>query len=149
MMIETTISIHSTILEKINHAALLMDISRSQIIIQLIKKEMNNAQNHTIQGKRIQYQDRDCRKNWHTFHLQIRPDDYEYFLDLRKLFKMSVSRILAIAVGKYLKKNMKKMITDNYLYKNYMIIKEVIDDVICWKLLWGFPKNPKKLFTRH
>jgi hypothetical protein len=148
-MIETTISIHSTILEKIRLAALQSGISRSQVIIHLVKKEMNNAQNHTIQGKRIRYQDRDSGKNRHTFHLQLRPDDYEYFLDLRKLLKMSVSRILAIAVSKYLKKYMKKIITDNYLYKNYVIIKEVIDDVICWKLLWGFPKNPKKLFTRH
>ncbi len=148
MMIQTTINIHKTTLEKITHASLHSGVSRNQLIIRLLKKEMNIVQNNFKHGKRIQYQGRDGAKNWHTFHLQLRPDDYEYFLDLRKLFKMSISRILAIAVAKYLQ-DIKNKITDNYQYRNYIIIKDIIDDVICWKLLWGFPKTPELLFSPH
>ncbi|MBN1496075.1 MAG: hypothetical protein JXA07_04860 [Spirochaetes bacterium] len=149
MMIETTINIHSIFLEQINRAALKTGKSRNQIIIMLIKKQMDDMQGHIQNGKRIQYQEKASREYWHTIHLQLRPDDYEYFLDLRKLLKMSISRILALAVLRYLKNIIKSKITDNYHYKNYIIQLEIIDGIICWKLLWGFPRNPVKLFASH
>jgi len=148
-MIETTINIHSRILEQINCAALKTGKSRNQIIIMLIKKQMDHMQGHIQNGKRIQYQEKADRECWHTIHLQVRPDDYEYFLDLRKLLKMSVSRILAFAVLRYLKKLIQSKITDNYHYKNYTIHLEIIDGIICWKFLWGFPRYPKKLFLSY
>ena len=95
-------------------------------------------------GKMVQYQNRRNPDAWHTFHLQVREDDYEYFLDLRKLLKMSVSLILAYAVEKFLDKLLKNNNTDNNRYCNYVIVKDVIDDIICWKFIWGFPPNLEK-----
>jgi hypothetical protein len=31
--------------------------------------------------------------------------------------------------------------TDNYLYRNYILIKKIIDGVICWQTYWGYPKK--------
>ena len=75
----------------------------------------------------------------------MRADEYEYFLDLRKILKMSVSLIVAYAVEKFLDMLMKENNTDNNRYRNYIIAREVIDNIICWKLIWGFPRNLKKL----
>ena len=91
-------------------------------------------------GTMVRYQRRCEPDKWHVFHLQVRMDDYEYFLDLRKLLKMSVSLLLAYAVEKYLDKQ-KVLNTDNYWYKNYVIIKETINNTICWKFIWGFPRD--------
>jgi hypothetical protein len=96
----------------------------------------------------VQYQGRRSSPEWRVFHIQVREDMYEYWLDLRKLLKMSVSLILAHAVKKFLCKLMKINSTDNYLCKNYIIIKEIIDSVIVWKFIWGYPPNLEK-FLNH
>ncbi|GEM_PF-3445221 len=58
------------------------------MIILIIKKVMNDIPNTTPIGKMVQYQKEREPEEWHTFHVRILMDDYEYFLDPRKLFKM-------------------------------------------------------------
>ncbi len=114
------------------------------MILFLINKAMDDIAHPENIGKMVKYQNRSELSAWHTFHLRVRMDEYEYLLDLRKLLKMSVSLILAYAVEKYLRPQNKFHITDNNRYKNYIISKEVIDSVICWKFIWGYPRNPAK-----
>jgi len=143
---ETTINIRIDILEMISSAAQQKGISRSELITILIKKFMDDIANPGRIGKMIQYQKRCKTGSWHKFHLCVREDEYEYFLDLRKLLKMSASLILAYAVDKFLNKIMGSKETDNYRYKNYIIAMEMMDNVICWKFIWGFPPNLEKHF---
>jgi hypothetical protein len=146
-IMETTLNIHVDILSRITKKAGACGISRSKLITSLIKKVMEDIPDPGCLGTMVRYQEsKDCNE-WHVFHLQLRVDDYEYFLDLRKLLKMSVSLILAYAVNKYLG----KLITfkaDNYIYKHYAIIKEIINDTICWKFIWGFPPDLRKLLPK-
>ncbi len=111
------------------------------MIIFLIKKTMDDVSLEAHMGKMVRYQEKRNTKEWHTFHVRLRMDDYEYFLDLRKLLKMSVSLILAYAVEKFLDEVLKNSISDNYRYKNYTVIREVVDNIISWKFIWGFPVN--------
>jgi hypothetical protein len=141
---ETTLNIRTDILKKITNTARTSGISRSQLITTLIKNAMNDISDPGRLGTMVRYQKKSDLKDWHIFHLHIRVDDYEYFLDLRKLLKMSVSLILAYAVNMYLSK-LKTFTTDNYLYKHYTIIKEIINDVICWRFIWGIPPDLDKL----
>jgi hypothetical protein len=113
------------------------------------KKIMDDGTVQVSLGRMVRYQKRGSRAAWHAFHLRLREDEYEYLLDLRKLLKMSVSLILAYAVKKYLDKLLVffqkakpgKCLTDNNCFMNYVIIKEEIQGVISWRLLWGFPPD--------
>jgi hypothetical protein len=145
---ETTLNIHRDVLQTIAIQAGLMGVSRSEMIIFLIKKAMEGVTNPGRFGSLVRYQKRSVSENWHAFHIKLRVDDYEYMLDLRKLLKMSVSLILACAVERYLQKSKKtihkhwnKYKTDKNRFKNYVIIQEIISDVMCWKFLWGFPPH--------
>ena len=142
---ETTLNIHADILEKINIGAQASGMTRSRFIVCLIQKVMQDITNPECIGSMVRYQKRKPLKEWNIFHLQLQLDEYEYFLDLRKLLKMSVSLILAYAVKKFLDKKIREKLTDNYqTFHNYIIAKEVIDNIICWKLIWGFPPNLNK-----
>jgi hypothetical protein len=144
---ETTLNIHIGINNQINNAAASKGISRSEMVVTLIKMVMDDIANPSRLGKLVQYQEKRMPNEWRTFHISLREDDYEYFLDLRKLLKMSVSLILAYAVKKYLKKVMAKNITDNYQFKNYILAKMIIDNIVCWKLIWGYPPDVEKFIT--
>jgi hypothetical protein len=141
MRIETTLNIKIHLLDKINYAAKYHGIHRIELIILLFKMVMKDAPKYIRYGKRVEYQSRHNNGAWHAFHIQLRPNDYECFLDLRKLLKMSVSNILAFAIDKYLDILMRKRVTDNYHITNYLILKETIDGIQCWKIIWGFPRN--------
>ncbi len=138
---ETTLNVHIGVLKQITRASESKGIPRSEMIIILIKKVMNENWETSNMGRMVKYQQKSSLENWHTFHLNLREDDYEYFLDLRKLLKMSVSLILAYAVEKYLINFEEINITDNYRFRNYVIVKEIVDGIICWRHYWGYPPN--------
>jgi hypothetical protein len=144
---ETTLNIHNDVLLLIEEAAQVLGISRSALITIIIKKLMDDIQNPAQLGTLVRYQGRSGQEDWHTFHIKLRMDDYEFFLDLRKLLKMSVSLILSYAVKKFLVKIIKLNITDNYRYKNYIVVREIIDDIVSWRLIWGYPPGIGKIIS--
>jgi hypothetical protein len=136
---ETTMNISISNLEKITRAARLSGISRSAMAIRLIKMVMADDPEPRQFGTLVRYQERNRKSEWNTAHLQVKEDDYEYLLDLRKFLKMSISLIIAYAIEKFLKTIITTKITDNNRYKNYLIIKEMVDGIVCWRLYWGYP----------
>jgi hypothetical protein len=85
------------------------------------------------------------RHEWRRVHVRFEADEYEYFLDLRKLMKMSLSLILSIAVDRHLDTMSKD--TDKNRYRNYIIIKESIDEITCWRMIWGYPPSLARYFA--
>ena len=142
---ETTLNIRHDLLQQIARVAQSEGVSRSEIIMFLIKKTTADMSSPEGFGSLVRYQSRQKSGNWRVFHVQVREDMYEYWLDLRKLLKSSVSLILARAVVKYLGKPLEKNGTDNYRCTNYVLMKTVFRDVIVWKLIWGYPPDLEKL----
>lgn len=142
---KTTLNIHKDILTIITSMAKKRGVSRSDLIIYLFKMTMDSISSPCDFGSLVRYQKRGKPVDWHIFHIKLRVDEYEYLLDLRKFLKMSVSRILAYAVQRFMHGITKKNISDNYQFKNYIIIKELFNNTICWKLVWGYPFCIEKL----
>ncbi len=144
---KTTLNVHNEVLERIARAAQSCGIPCSEMIFLLIKRVTVDMANPGQIGRLVRYQKRRNPEDWHVFHVEVREDMYEYWLDLRKLLKMSVSLILAYAVKRFLSKPLKIRYRDNYLCTNYIIVKEVIDSVIIWRLIWGCPPNLGELIN--
>lgn len=136
---ETTLNIHVDIMAMITSAAGSRGISCSKMIVVLLQKTMRGRDKKVRLGRLVQYQDRCRKEDWHRFHIAWRPDDYEYFMDLKKLVKMSVSLLLALAVKQYITKLKKRDFTDKNRLRNYVVLGKCIDSVMCWKLFWGMP----------
>ncbi len=142
---DTTLNIHADILVKIAETALSKGVNRREMIILLLHKIMEETRYSVRIGRLVQYQKRRPRREWRRVHARFEADEYEYFLDLRKLMKMSLSHILAVAVEKFIDAISKDKGADNNRYINYLIINEEIDSVSCWRLFWGNPPS----ITKH
>jgi hypothetical protein len=147
-MMETTLNLHVDVLRKITLESKKRGISRSAMIIFLLKKSMEKISNPGRLGSLVHYQMRSMPEEWHAFHIKLRVDDYEFMLDLRKLLKMSVSLILARAAERFLQRSpqtitnyFKKYKADRNRFRNYVVIGEVVSHVVSWRFLWGFPPN--------
>jgi hypothetical protein len=155
MSIYTTININTMILRRVSDASRASGRSKNLIISTLMRRLADDHQKLVKSWIRVRYQDRDSGKCWDQLHLSLRPDEYEFFLDLRKAYKCSVSSLVSYAIEKYLDQMLNRILkyTDNYRYKNYMISRIIIDDVICWMYFWGIPRslldNPMKFITQY
>ena len=147
-MLSTTLNIHVDVLAKITQEAARIKKSRKFVIIQLFMHIMKNYQLFMRGFSTVKYQPDDVKKNWHCFHIRFREDENEFFVDLRKVCKFSVSYLLAKAVDLYLDKLWEEdgeRCVDNYrLFSNYVLHHEVVDGINSLHLYWGYPEKHLK-----
>ncbi len=141
-MIATTLNIHVGVLAKISKAAIRFNQSRRKTIVMLLMMIMEDQRFFARCFSTVKYQPDDNEENWHCFHIRFREDENEFFVDLRKLCKFSVSYLLALAVDRYLGallKRVKKSVDNNIRFINYVQYHEVVDGIFSWRIYWGYP----------
>ena len=139
--------IDTTIYVKIDHAAILSMVEQKsgrsrRDIVSLLMRRLADDRGVTPQPwKRIRYQPRSSRNDWCRLHLLLREDEYEFFLDLRKFYKRSVSFLIAYAITRYRDEILiiRNPQCDNYQYRNYILSRIIVDKITCWILYWGVP----------
>jgi hypothetical protein len=143
MTIETTVNIDANVLWKISRASMIAGVSKRDVISSLLRKLSCDHRSLVQSWTRVRYQKRAGNNTWKCVHITLWPDEYEFFLDLRKVCKKSVSCLIAYAVEKYLDEVVKGLIkiTDNNRYKNYTIIGRIVDGIVCWTYYWGLPRT--------
>ena len=97
-MIRTTVNCSREIRGMIDDLAQRYEVRRSDIIVLLVKKIMEDHRQFFKFGQRIQYQKRKPDNNWCSMHISLEPRVYDYCLDVRNLCKKSVSHLIAISV---------------------------------------------------
>ena len=141
-MLVTTLNIHTDVFFKLTQASIILKKSRRDIIVILLMRIMRDIHKFRRGFATVKYQPDDLKEKWHCFPIKFKFDENEFWTDLRKVSKYSVSYLLAIAVDNYLDELMlgnKKNIYNYIYFKNYVLYREVIDGIICWQSYWGFP----------
>lgn len=145
MSVDTTIYVHETTLQLVDVAIARTGKKRNHIIIALLERAMADSTMRIKTGCAVRYQERDCSARWRTVHVRLKGEEAEYFTDMRKFFKRSVSLLLAEAARAYLAElveNAHEGKMDNYPFSGYSLSREVKDGLVLWHICWGSPPNP-------
>jgi hypothetical protein len=139
-VLTTSINMHYKTRYSIIRAAGLLRTSQRDVVVLLLKRAMRDIDSMQGGFTTVKYQEHRPREEWHCFCIQYYPDEYEFFNDLRRLCKRSVSRLLAFAVKKYLVELLGK--TENSIinywdYMGYSVGKSIVMGIICWHFYWG------------
>jgi len=139
MGIETTLYIKRYHLKSLTAASCVTGRSKGMIISSLM---LRLSKKHDIPSRmwtRVQYQKRENNADYHRLHVSLKPGEYEMFLDLRKVYKKSVSFLVAHAIDEYLDEIVSNIHQDpdNYPVFNYAMNRMIIDNVVNWILSWG------------
>ena len=118
-----------------------MDISVNALIITLLNKYLEKKYNQYRTFTRINYQKKEHNGEWTSLHLWLSPGFYEKCLDLRKLYKFSLSYIIAQSIELYLCKLLKGE-TDNY-FQNYIFLSTESKKCSILIIAWEYPKEEK------
>lgn len=142
MIMHTTINISRDAREVIGKTSVMLGITRSALISSLAHYAGKKIRRYPGMGERVRYQSSRPEKEWSRLHLSLQKDEYEYCIDLRKVFKMSVSCFIAFAIEHYLDDLIRLMRerTDNYRYHNYAMMSFNIENVMCQVYYWGIPR---------
>lgn len=144
MNIRTTINIRSTILDILDELSDETGLSRTKIIHFLLEKAKDDRHSALNFNSAVKYQVKAASEEWHKFHISFNSGFYELCIDLRKLYKLSLSHILALAVLKYKhllvdKKTIKK--GDKYPQNSFLFIKQELKDAVIFIHTWGIPEK--------
>lgn len=148
MNIDTTITITPGVRDAITEASGMTALHASSLAVACMKRLMKNYQRHVHLDGRVKYRRREQAPcNWSRQHIRVSCREYEMFLDLRKVCKMSVSLLVDIAIREHLSEvlydimNTTGNCADNYPYQQYIIIGNSSENVVCWRIYWGFPEK--------
>ena len=141
MIIKTTINIRSDLLARITSAATEARVPVSMMVSALLQRFADRAARLEAQWTRVRYQPRNQGIEWHTRHVQLGMAEYEYFIDLRKVMKLSVSRLVAEAIMLFLDDfiGLCGDDIDTYRLVNYAKTHFVLENAICWIYYWNIP----------
>lgn len=129
----------------VNNLAKRYNVAVTEIITALIRYAAQNKKFLFVSNRRIQYRDRRGKTSWKRVHIMVKPHDYEIFLDAKKLFKMSVAKMIEFCIENFIfeciKNVFEKNNTDNYLYANYHYEFSTEGEIYSYHVYWGIPQR--------
>jgi len=127
--------------EKLSGAVERLNVGRKELISALINHFARRRKDQLKLWHRVRYQAPRDKSEWRRLHVTVRGDEYEFFIDARKVHKLSVSYIVAYAINNYLDVIFTpgENSGDNYPYYDYAITKFETEGVICCLFCWGIP----------
>ncbi|MGB4268230.1 MAG: hypothetical protein WBK20_03515 [Spirochaetota bacterium] len=153
MNIETTTCISYKHCELLKHYARIHNMPIRTFISGLISFAVDNNKFPPTYFKKLRYRKR-YEDSWKRLHLVLFEDEYEFFMDVRKLFKLSLARVIAFCLDNvaeeysaFLLREEEKddYYADNYRYKGYAFETGSIFDIFYVTLYWGpHPEIVKK-----
>ncbi len=144
MKIDTTIYCRRVVIDRIDATAKKFSISRSKLVSLLLKKMMESKNTDKNRFSRVKYQKRDKNAEWKRPHIMLEPDLYEKSIDMRKLYKMSVSHIIAVAYRKYFDtvvQELKNGESTDKNRRNYLCIGKQYGKIFSYTVFWGYPPD--------
>ncbi|TAL34463.1 MAG: hypothetical protein EPN93_12130 [Spirochaetes bacterium] len=141
-MVTTSINMAPATRDSIAGAAQRLGKTQHEIIVELLTRLMRDV--HQLLGgfTGVRRQTGKPEGGWYCFCIRFNAEEYEYFTDMRKLCKKSVSLLVAIAVKKYMAELLAKENSEliNYIrYKGSAVSFSNSDGIACWQLYWGTP----------
>ena len=155
MDFETTTCISIENLELLSTLARHFDLPLHSFIVYMIIYAAKKEKAHTQVFKSITYRKRSSVRNWKRVHLYLQYKEYEYLLDVKKVWKMSVAKAIEFCVeqvldefveylNEFIRKE-KEGRSDNYLAyeinRSYIFEYDTAEGVHCLRLYWGLPQK--------
>lgn len=149
LLFETTVNIDRETYAKLTKASETYGVSRSRIIAMLLDLYVQSEETPECATGTVKYQKTQPHENWKKLHIVIPGHTCEFFDDVRKLWKLSVSFLVVLAVQKYLihlGEIFKKSFTDKYWSGAYTSILFEYNNMQFLLFCWGVPQQKPEIF---
>lgn len=140
MNLETTTCISHEHLALVKMYSKKYNITLSSFILQLINYIVSYKYSKTQSYTRLSYRPR-YSNQWKRFHLSLIEHEYEFLMDIRKVYKISIAKMIAFCIDNFLYEFVssldKQDNTDNYRFSGYTFQFYIEEGIPCCKFYWG------------
>ncbi len=143
-MIKSSVYINTAKMQRLEEFSADNGLEFDDVVALLLRKILSAGNLYAKKYVAVKYQDADPDKNWKTATVYYNGVDYEYFTDMRKFFKESVSRLLSRAIDLYLDTILSKEGLLNYENYDWDICSDEVKTGMIWSIFW---KNQGKNTT--
>ncbi len=142
MQFETTTCITHQNKELLEMYANKFNLTISDFITSLIHYAILCEKQKPKTFKKITYRKRK-KGEWERIHLYIRYHEYEFLLDMKKMWKMSVALLIEYCIENVLEEFVKRLLqeddTYSYRFTAYTFKFEKIYGFHSYQIIWGLP----------
>jgi hypothetical protein len=142
--LKTSLNMGTDTLTRVTWAAEQLDRPMREIVVILLRRVMRDIDRFQGGFTLVKYQKGRPGRKWHCFCIEYYEDENEFFTDLRKLSRFSLSNLVAIAAKRYLLeivRGEKNGILKYLHYCDYLIRQQTIDGIRSWIFYWGIPEK--------
>lgn len=144
----TSLNISQEIFEQLEKSAFRMNIPVTLLIKRLIARfSKRYTERLEYAESSVVYQPQ--AKRWHVFVITFTDEEYEQILDIRKVWKVSVSFFVIMAFLHYLycsatgdEYESRRFLTNSYMLTKYQFEKKIIKNTMTFILIWGDVETP-------
>ncbi len=142
-MIRTSINVSGEVRRRLQEAAKKKGVGIESIILALMRYVSKQLKGELVAGKSVRYQERSS-SDWECVRVKWFGKEYEFLIDMRKVHKKSVSRLIAEAAMAYIDEDgsIQDCIWDNYQHHSYSISKFNVQNYIGCIFFWGLTREP-------
>ncbi len=142
-MIRTSLHLSKKAHQKLKEAAVKQQKEIEDIIIALARFVAVKRRNETVKMRAVKYQDSHDKEHWDCVRVRWEGDEYEFLIDLRKVHKVSVSKLINDAIMQYICDDGSYIehIVDNYFHHGYFSSKINERNLIKCSFIWVFPRD--------
>ena len=143
MNVQTSINIDDASYCKLSDASLRAGCSRSRMISSLLGYAERTGRCRGGAFGTVKYNRKPPGGVWRCLHVSVRPEECEFFSDLKKVMKLSVSCIVCWAIRELLDDMLDNVgnDTDNYRVNSYSAYSATLGNVFHLVLCWGIPPH--------
>jgi len=122
------------------------ELSVNEVVALLLRKILEDGKYSARKFRAVKYQEVDPDKNWDTLTVYFEDVDYEFFTDMRKFFKESVSLLLSKAIDLFLDTILSEVeeILLNYANSDWDIRRDDVEIGVIWSVYWIKPGQIQK-----
>lgn len=142
MNIETTTCVSLEHLDLIKFYAIRYNMSLRTFISSLISFSAQWEKVGIQSFQQLSYRKKGT--SWKRLHLMLYEDEYEFFIDVKKVWKMSLAKIIAFCLENVLDEFLKVLdtmqdndYTDNYRHNGYTFSFYREENIVCCQFYWG------------
>ena len=145
-MIKSSVNINIGKLSLLENFSEANELSVNKVVALLLRKILEDGKYSARKFRAVKYQDVDPDKNWDTLTVYFEDVDYEFFTDMRKFFKESVSLILSKAIDLFLDTILSEVeeILLNYANSDWDIRRDDVETEVIWSVYWIKPGKHTK-----
>ena len=145
-MIKSSVNINIGKLSLLEKFSEVNELSINEVVALLLRKILEDGKYSARKFRAVKYQEVDPDKNWDTLTVYFEDVDYEFFTDMRKFFKESVSLLLSKAIDLFLDTILSEVkdILLNYADSDWDIRSDDVERGVIWSVYWIKPGQTQK-----